>query len=185
MSSWDRQLKEPSRAYHHFTLYRDLGPERTLGKTSTLTGLTEGALQQESWKWNWTERCDQWDAHVRNLQDRAFLSEAARQAKERAKAYGALLKKTLKALDQIDLEKATLAQVAQALDIAAKGLRLEDGLETSRIAMEVTDARVILSRLPAEVRAPLLRALDRHADAGRDSSSGGGVPLGLGDEPGK
>lgn len=146
-------------------------------------GITAQAVEPQAVQWNWVARCDQWDAHVKALQDRAFLSEAAKQGRERAKAYSALLKKTLKALEQIDLEKATLAQAAQALDIAAKGLRLEEGLETSRVAMEVTDARVILSRLPTEVRAPLLRALDRHAGAGRDPGGGGGIPGGLGDEP--
>lgn len=179
MAAWDRQEKEPPRAFAHFTIYRDLGPDRTLTKASRLCGVTEGSLKQESSAWNWTPRCDQWDAHVQAIGDRAYLTETARRGRQRAQAHMALLAKALEALRQLDVKKANLAQIASALKVASEGMRLEEGLETARVSMEVTDARVIISRLPPEIRQPLLRALaDDVAARGREESAGG-VPFGL------
>jgi hypothetical protein len=179
MAAWDRQPKEPPRAYLHFCTYRDLGPERTLEKARQIHGLALVTLECESARWNWVARCDQWDAHVQAIHDRAFLTEAAKRGRQRAQAFMALLGKSLEALKKVDLEGVSLAQVAQAMKVAAEGMRLEEGLETQRVTMELQDARSVLSRLPAEVRSPLLRALDEHARAGGPDGAAGGVPLGL------
>jgi hypothetical protein len=180
MSAWDRQPKEPPKAYLHFTVYRDLGPQRTLGKASGICGITEGSLQQESHTWNWVGRCDQWDAHVQAIHDRAFVTEAAKRGRERAQAFTKLLGKCLEALEKVDVSEVPLEKIASALKVASEGMRLEEGLETQRVSMEVADARTLISQLPAEVRREVIRALAEHAAAERSSVVAGGVPLGLG-----
>jgi hypothetical protein len=184
MASWDRAPKEPPKAYAHFTIYRDLGPERTLNKTSTVCGVTEGSLQQESARWNWTDRCDQWDAHVRALHDRAFLKETEKKGRQRAQAFTALLTKALEALKHVDVQKTTLEKVAAAMKVATEGMRLEEGLETARVSLEVNDARTLIASLPPDLRREVLRALAADAAGERRPVAAGGVPLGLG-EPGE
>lgn len=180
MAAWDRQPKEPPRAYQHFTVYRDLGPVRTLDNTAKLQGVSLATLLEQSARWNWVARADQWDAHVQQISQRAYLDEAAKSARRRAQAFTALLGKSLEALRSVDISKATLAHVAAAMKAATEGLRLEEGLETARVSMEVVDARTIISRLPAEVRAGLLAALDEQSRAGGDSDDPERVPLGIG-----
>jgi hypothetical protein len=181
MSAWDRQPQEPPRAFQHFCTYRDLGPERTLEKVGKHWGVSQSLMEQESARWNWTGRSDQWDAHVQSTHDRAYLTEAARQGRTRAQAHRALLGKALEALRQLDLSKVKLSEIASAVKVASEGMRLEEGLETARVSMELTDARTILSRLPAEVRTPLLRALAEQSGPDGDPGPAGGVPLGLGE----
>jgi hypothetical protein len=176
MAAWDRQPKEPPKAYAHFCTYRDLGPERSLPKVSQLSAVSLPRLKDLSDQYGWVARCDQWDAHVEAIHQRAYLTEAAKKGRQRAQAFTALLGKSLEALRGVDVEKVPLAQIAAAMKVAVEGLRLEEGLETARLTMEVQDAKLLLSRLPAEVRSPLLRALKEHADPGRDPV---GAPLGL------
>lgn len=190
MAAWDRSEKphprtgkpwqEPPRAYQHFTIYRDLGPGRTLEKTAEIQGVKLHTLEGISYDWNWVSRCDQWDAHVQALQQRAYLDEAAKRARQRAQAYTALLTKSLQALQQVDLEKATLAQIAAAMKVAVEGMRLEEGLETARVSMEVQDARTLLARLPVEVRREVIRALDSAVRAGEPETDRGLLPAGTG-----
>jgi hypothetical protein len=181
VAAWDRQEDEPPKAYLHFTVYRDLGPIRTLDNTAKLRGVALPTLLELSAKWNWVARCDQWDAHVQAIHQRAYLTEVAKQARKRASAFEKLLEKSLEALGNVDVEKVPLEKVAAAMKTATEGIRLEEGLETSRVVMEQQDARFVLSRLPTEVRKPLLRALAEHALAGRPEGDSGGVPLGLDD----
>jgi len=69
------------------------------------------------------------------------------------------------ALGKIDLQNATLAQIAAAMKVAADSLRLEESLATAHVSCEARDARFILARLPAEVRAGLVQFFE--LDTGR------------------
>ena len=70
---WDQQPREPSNWYHRFTIYRDLGPERTFievyriikGDKASPTSKKTSALP-EGWtraiaKWEWRDRVKDWD----------------------------------------------------------------------------------------------------------------------------
>jgi hypothetical protein len=173
MAAWDRQSGEPPKPYYRFTLYRDLGPERTLEKVGKLSGVSAALCEAESAKYQWVARSDQWDAHVQSTHDRAYLTEAARKGRQRAAAHHALLTKAMEALKKLDLSKVKMAEIASAVKVASEGMRLEEGLETARVSMELTDARTILSRLPAEVRTPLLRALAEQSGPDGDSGPAG------------
>lgn len=176
MAAWDRQTGEGAKEYSYFTVYRDFGADRTLAKVQKTCGISDSHAEKLSNKNQWVSRCDQWDAHLQAIHDRALLTEAAKAGRERAKAFTALLSSAEAALGEIDLSKANLGQVAAAMKAAADGLRLEEGLATENVTMELHDVRAVLSRLPAEVRGSLLRALGEYADAAGRSPVVGGVP---------
>jgi hypothetical protein len=181
MAAWDKQKGETPKTFSHFCIYRDLGPERTLEKSAKIAGISWAQAQRLSDTYGWVQRCDQWDAQIRAIHDRAYLTQVAEDGKRRAQAFKALMNKCVTALNLFDpsIAKPKLNEIAAAMKAAAEGMRLEQGLSTANIAMEVSDARVIVSRLPAEVRSGLLRALDSHANAGRDSEGDRAVPLGI------
>ncbi len=177
MSAWDRQEKEPPKAYSYFCIYRDLGPqERSLPKVCQLSAISLPRAKTLSEDYGWVGRCDQWDAHLQSTFDRAFVTEAAKRGKQRGQAFTALLAKSLAALQKTKVEGVALKDVAAAMKIATEGLRLEEGLETKRVSMEVTDVRTILARLPAEVRKPLLLALAQHAGQSVNQRDPIGIP---------
>ena len=185
MASWDRRDGEPAKAYAHFTVYRDLGPERSLAKVGQLLGISTARCEQLSEQYAWVARCDQWDAHLQKIHDRGFLKAAEKRGKQRGQAFTLLLGRALQALEHIteeQLQDMSLDQIAKVMKIAAEGMRLEDGLATKKVQLELQDARSVISSLPTPVRAGLLRALAEHARSTGSGAAAGGVPLGL-DEP--
>jgi hypothetical protein len=178
MAAWDRQPGEGRAAYDHFCIYRDLGPGRTLEECRKVAGITMNVAEGYSARFSWVARTDQWDAHVRRLSDRAFLKEAEKKARARAAAYTKLLVKADEALRVFDYVKRppTLGQIAAAMKVACEGMRLEDGLETSRVALEVHDFRLVIAAFPAPVRAEVLRVLDEYAQSGERSGDSSELP---------
>lgn len=68
---WERQKGETIRAFSHFALYRDLGPQRTVSKVATATRLSEHTLKEQSAKYRWVERADAyWDWWERQERER-------------------------------------------------------------------------------------------------------------------
>lgn len=62
---WEKQKGEPGTAFWAFSVYRDLGPRRSLTKVGEIAGETgvAAASSVERWssRWKWVERADAWD----------------------------------------------------------------------------------------------------------------------------
>jgi hypothetical protein len=64
MRAWERQLGESAKAYAAWTVYRDLGPERSLRKTAQMYyGCIKNVHQLARWsrKFDWVERARAFD----------------------------------------------------------------------------------------------------------------------------
>jgi hypothetical protein len=170
MASWDRGDEEPSKSYHYFTIYRDMGPTRALERVAKIVGVGRPALEVKSREWNWIARADQWDAHIAAVATRAQVEESEKAARQRMQAYTALLGKGLEALRGLDIEKATLAQASNAIDTAIKGMRLEADLVTNRIEYQVQDARALLAQLPEDSRRRVSALIESYATTGAAAS---------------
>lgn len=78
---WDRIKHEQSKAFYYFSVYRDMGPFRSIEKVRVKCGESEGnsisthQLERYSSKYNWQERAWAYDA---------YLDEKKRKANEEA-----------------------------------------------------------------------------------------------------
>lgn len=64
---WDQYTDETDKAYHRFSVYLELGAERSLDKTRQELGKSSGYIRQlETWcsKYDWVERAAAFDRHV-------------------------------------------------------------------------------------------------------------------------
>jgi len=109
LNPWDRQDREPPKAWDAFVTYRDLGPrERSTAKVGQELGKPKGLCDRWSSMWNWVERAAAFDAFVDADWQRELLAtqgDAVRELLEsarllRSKAHDYLLK-----LADEDLEK--------------------------------------------------------------------------------
>lgn len=179
MASWDRQKDEPTKAFARFTLYRDMGPERSLAKVGSISGVSAALCEQESAKYGWVARCDQWDAHLDAVARKAYVTELERQARQRAQGHSALFGKALTLLQKVDSAK--LGEISAAMKVATDAMRLEADLATAKTEIDVRDvtpeeARAELAEL---VRSRLAGADRRDAGRGpaaRPGDDRGGVP---------
>lgn len=101
---WERQEKEGEKAFKAFSIYRDMGEERTL--QAVADRLQKSYTLIRRWKniWSWEERVRAYD---NNLQQKAH-AEAVKKARKMADRHiGIALKlqeKALQALDKMDAE---------------------------------------------------------------------------------
>lgn len=174
MASWDRQKDEPPKAFARFTIYRDLGPDRTLAKVGKIADVSAACCEQESAKWNWVSRCDQWDAHLDQIARKAYVTELEKQARQRAQGHSALFGKALQLLAKVD--GARLGEVAAAMKVATDAMRLEADLATAKIKVE--DVTPLTDEQRLDRLADLVRQAEARAGASADDArrAGGSRP---------
>ncbi len=81
--SWDRQYGESSDAYARFTIYRNLGPKRTLAAVARTLGLKgTNSLSSQSIQYNWKERAENWDFYLEKIQQAEIAELQSRLALE-------------------------------------------------------------------------------------------------------
>ena len=69
---WDRQPEEPAKAYRAFTLYRDMGPGRTLRQAAKNLQRSRSLLNEWSGKWGWVARAEAYDAAMQTMAQAAY-----------------------------------------------------------------------------------------------------------------
>lgn len=129
---WTRQANESSKAYEAFSLYRDMGRERTLPKVAEACGKSVSLMNKWSQANNWVERVRAYDDEVDRQAAQAHLADIAkaraRQRKLAASMQGVgieLLQEIRKACKD-NKDNPALRDVVQLL---------KTGMEQERICM--------------------------------------------------
>lgn len=139
---WERQKGERSKAFKLFTLYRDLGPIRSVEKVRELwqeeTGseLSRSMVERHCTNNNWVERAEAYDDHLDNLglQEREDgILEMNKRQGEAYKEFQDEIQRIMKReKDEETLTPNKLNDLTRAFDRAAKGERLANGDVTDR-----------------------------------------------------
>ncbi|WP_186525231.1 hypothetical protein [Synechococcus sp. SYN20] len=74
--------RESPEAYGYFVTYMELGRSRSYGKVGEIVSTTEGNIRKFAKKYNWRERCAQYDAD----QVRANFADAKAESQKKHKA---------------------------------------------------------------------------------------------------
>ncbi len=106
---WERWEDEPNLHYHYFTVYRDMGPRRTVKKAALTLDRSDQYLAQVAREWRWKGRSVEWDRKQNSL------AVEEREAKAKAMVEG-----------HRALASAILVQTAKLI-VPPKSVRLEDG----------------------------------------------------------
>jgi len=129
---WERQPGETPKAWEAFTVYRDLGPSRSLRAAGQQLGKSTVVCEKWSARWDWVNRCREWDRHTDGLR-RAAQVEAietmSRRHADQAQEYLATLRTPVVAILQLlgesESRDAFMEQLAglhpvQALELVTK-----------------------------------------------------------------
>lgn len=129
--AWERQPYESDESFHAFTVYRDLGVERSLEKTGKRLGRSKHTMAEQASRDGWSTRAAQYDAYLdaERLRIRfdEFRDMERRHAQTLAAAFGSLVMpiaalgrprrigdRLVDRRDEIDTEStATLVRLAQ------------------------------------------------------------------------
>lgn len=81
--SWERQPGEPARWYERFTIYRRMGPRRSLLGAAKLYRARPlfklpGSWQQNAELWRWKQRAEEWDQAEAEREEQAWQDRRRR-----------------------------------------------------------------------------------------------------------
>lgn len=164
VEAWERQPGEPGKAYAKFTIYRDLGSARSIPKALAKMGkpsANPGYWQTIAARWNWTARCESYDAHVDAEVRKANLQEIVEMNKRQAAIAANVQARLIQTLQSIRWDQVSAIEAARLLDVAVKVERLARGAETARTATEYSGAVRIEPRAmtPEERRKAIVEEL--------------------------
>lgn len=121
---WSRQPDEPDRAYEAFTVYRDLGFQRSMSKVQELlSDASHSTLDTWSKRWRWQERVSAWDASIEEEYRAQLVKDRRDMAKNHMKLARSIQNKLVTRLNNMtdaEIAKITVPQIAQLLDVASK-----------------------------------------------------------------
>ncbi len=122
---WERESREPEKAYAAFVVYLDTEPEKRTIRTLAQTIKTPvRTVQKWAKAWRWRERVLTWDREVERLRRRRHLAQLGAMGERHASLGASLQEKAEKALGKVTED--TLAKdPALALSVARTGAEIE------------------------------------------------------------
>lgn len=143
--AFEQQPRESAKAFAAFSLYLNLGPQRSTAAVANKLAKSEQLIRRWSAKFGWTDRVAAHGAHLAVIEREAVEAVARSKAAEWEKretqlretewsmheAAIAAAKRGLAAYMEKDKVYANLADIARMLEIASKLGRLATGLDKS------------------------------------------------------
>jgi hypothetical protein len=185
---WEQQPRETMRGFAAFTVYRNLGPRRTLrAAAQAYFGRTSGALERQLDKWSsafrWVERACAWDRHL-DAEARQAMVEARREmAQRQAQEARDLQAKALERLRALRPEEMSPADVVRFFVEAAKLERLALGEPETVQRQELTGRGGAPLHFSLEDAVAAARELEETERACDQRGGGEALPQGSAEEP--
>lgn len=128
---WERQPREPARAYETFRTFRDLGTGRSIAALVDQTGANPRTVKHWHSDWCWRDRARAWDEHLYRAEDDVRLEELRRMHRAHSTAGRLALTKAISALRVLPDASITGPVAVRLLDV---GARLERSTLTTSVA---------------------------------------------------
>lgn len=134
---WERQPSEGWRAFHAFTIYRDLKPnERFASNVAKSIGKSESSVYRLSKKWRWDDRVCAYLEYL-DEQKRKLDNVLRQEMRDRhARLCINMLDKAQQRLETLDLDTLTARDVVAFIDSGIKNERLSRGEATENVKSE-------------------------------------------------
>ena len=166
--SFEQLPKESAKAFAAFSVYLNLGPERSLRAVGEKLGKSEGLIERWSSKFDWSSRVQAQEAHLAAVEreatevtTRGKATEWLKRQQELREREWMMHEKCIAAAERalasfMEREKvyANLSDIARMLEVASKLGRLASGMATDKTEITGEDGgplRVELSAALAKV----------------------------------
>lgn len=124
---WERQPGEGTKPWEAFVIYRDMGTDRALRKVAKQLQKSITMIGRWSSDWKWQERVAAWDAEQDKLARADQVKEIAKMRKLQAQRGAKMQEKAMAALEQMEIEELSAADVVRLMTEGAKLERLGRG----------------------------------------------------------
>ena len=128
---WDRRKDETTKAYEAFSIYRDMGRERSIVKVSEVLNKSGSLISRWSGQHAWVSRAAEWDDEQDRIERERAQKEQAKAIRDMRKRHAdiatAMLIKAAKALQRIPDDEIKAVDVSRMVDTASKLERISRG----------------------------------------------------------
>lgn len=135
---WERQPGETARAFHAFTLYRDMRPHdrslRLLGEREDTADPRQ--IQRWSSDHQWVGRCTAWDDELDRIKRAATQDEVEAMTKRHIRIALDMQDRLAARLEELDASELTPGHLARWVEVAIRLEREARGLAGSKVAVE-------------------------------------------------
>ena len=119
---WERQPRESTQAYEAFSLYRDMGGERSARKVGHKLSKSWALISAWSSKWNWVERARHYDNLLSREVKENAVKEVQKIVKRQMQIAGLMLKVGVERLEKYNEEE---IDIGAAVKLITEGVKLE------------------------------------------------------------
>lgn len=162
---WAQWPKENANRHRAFLVYRNLGPERSLGKAYVIlypgrktfengSPRATPTLQRWSVQFHWVMRCAAWDSFCFREQERQWTDRQRELRARKWEASETLFEKGLERLGDIVPEELTPKDVARFLQL---GSTLGDSTKEAPITID--QLKIFLDAFPPDLRERIIELL--------------------------
>jgi len=164
-TAFEQQPKETGKAFGAFSLYLNMGPERSLEGVRVKCGKSSRLIQRWSSRWKWTERVEAHTAYLATVEREAVEVVARGKAAEWAKRQQALLEEEWAVHEECiragreALKRfyergkgATLGDIARMFAEGSRLGRLASGLATDKTELTGADGGAIRVEFEAALK---------------------------------
>ena len=168
---WERQKGESAQAFEAFSLYLDLGTERSIRAVSQKLGKSKTLIDRWSRTNNWVERCRAWDNHLQREAKKAAVAGLREMNRRHITLARALQGAAAQALKDrgaaIITDKNLSAVVKLATDLERSGLSTEVDTLSEDLNKAEEDSAVVkiicdIPRVQPPADAPPKEGVDEH-----------------------
>lgn len=124
---WERQEGETPKAFEAFSIYRDMGIDRSLRKVVQQLNKNLTTIAEWSSKYEWVDRVAAWDAEQDRIARLEQIKDIKKMRKRHASIAGQMLLKAAEALQIIPADEVKASDVSRLVDVASKLERLSRG----------------------------------------------------------
>lgn len=171
MEPWNRQPTDTVASFRGFTIYRDLGPTRSLQVAANIYSgkpLSPIGTFEQLKKWSaangWVARTQAWDSYLDDQTLALVVDEVTAARARHAAAAQVMVDKVADRLGTIDPDDLTIDQLGRWLDIAVKVERLALGDAGQIIETREVDTTDDLETRRALAQEVIAEALERMSD---------------------
>lgn len=131
---WEQQPGESGPAFEAFSIYRDLGPGRTVSAVVEKLRKSDSLLRRWKVKWEWQRRSAAYDASIAEQARRKAIKDHRDMENRHIGLAMQLQKKALEALNLLEPEEMSAKDIKEFVKLATELERLTRTFEEQRTA---------------------------------------------------
>lgn len=124
---WEPLEVESSKNYEAFSIYRDMGTQRSLSKVAEKLQKSETLMGRWSGNYNWVERAAAWDAEQDRIMREEQVNEIKKMRQRHADLAYSMIIKAAKALKRIPDDEIKASDISRMVETASKLERISRG----------------------------------------------------------